>query len=258
MLYVADPRPQAAIREAFDSRLPPWTPGDEHWLCLVVRDRLTHTPLGLTGYQHHQRDIAEVGFLFAPAAQGRGYGYESLRALCDYAFTTGGVRRLTASVTAGNEASSSYCSKPASGWRGSCGKTTGSTDAGTTTGCSVGCVGGRCAVAHRRSQAGGSQDQRNIPPGDFHTLRVHPRQLIAEQGGDGVADIIRQPNAPQRSLGGDMPIHLGVIAHLPAAKVGLNGPRRDDVHRYPPSAQLFRLIAGQNLHRPLHRGVGRA
>ncbi len=65
---------------------------DEHWLCLVVRDRLTHTPLGLTGYQHHQRDIAEVGFLFAPAAQGRGYGYESLRALCDYAFTTGGVR----------------------------------------------------------------------------------------------------------------------------------------------------------------------
>lgn len=37
--------------------------------------------------------------------RGRGYGYESLRALCDYAFTTGGVRRLTASVTAGNEAS---------------------------------------------------------------------------------------------------------------------------------------------------------
>lgn len=50
--------------------------GDEHWLCLVVRDRFTHTPLGLTGYQHHHRDIAEVGFLFAPAAQGRGYGYE--------------------------------------------------------------------------------------------------------------------------------------------------------------------------------------
>ena len=54
-----------------------------------------------------------------------------------------------------------------------------------------------------------------------------------------------------------MPIHLGVITHLPAAKIGLNGPRRDDVHRYPPSAQLFRLIAGQDLHRPLHRGVGR-
>ncbi len=137
---------------------------DEHWLCLVVRDRLTHTPLGLTGYQHHQRDIAEVGFLFAPAAQGRGYGYESLRALCDYAFTTGGVRRLTASVTAGNEASKQLLLKAGFRLEGELRKTTGSTDAGTTTGCSVGCVGGRCAVAHRRSQAGGSQDQRNIPP----------------------------------------------------------------------------------------------
>ncbi len=140
MLYVADPRPQAAIREAFDSRLPPWTPGDEHWLCLVVRDRLTHTPLGLTGYQHHQRDIAEVGFLFAPAAQGRGYGNESLRALCDYAFTTGGVRRLTASVTAGNEASRQLLLKAGFRLEGSCGRTTGSTGAGTTTGCSVGCA----------------------------------------------------------------------------------------------------------------------
>lgn len=42
---------------------------------------------------------------FAPQAQGLGYGYESLRALCDYAFSTGGIRRLTASVTAGNQAS---------------------------------------------------------------------------------------------------------------------------------------------------------
>lgn len=125
MLYVADPRPQAAIREAFDSRLPSWTPGDEHWLCLVVRDRLTHTPLGLTGYQHHRREIAEVGFLFAPAAQGRGYGYESLRALCDYAFTTGGVRRLTASVTAGNEASKQLLLKAGFRLEGSCGRTTG-------------------------------------------------------------------------------------------------------------------------------------
>ncbi|PMC22742.1 GNAT family N-acetyltransferase, partial [Klebsiella aerogenes] len=37
--------------------------------------------------------------------QGLGYGYESLCALCDYAFSTGGIRRLTASVTAGNQAS---------------------------------------------------------------------------------------------------------------------------------------------------------
>jgi hypothetical protein len=44
MLYVADPRPVADIRDAFDSRLPAWSPGAAHWLCLVVRDRYTHAP----------------------------------------------------------------------------------------------------------------------------------------------------------------------------------------------------------------------
>lgn len=98
-------------------------------------------PLGLTGYQHHQRDIAEVGFLFAPAAQGRGLRLNRCARCCDYAFTTGGVRRLTASVTAGNEASKQLLLKAGFRLEESCGKTTGSTDAGTTTGCSVGCVG---------------------------------------------------------------------------------------------------------------------
>ena len=101
MHYVADPRSPEDIRAAFDSRLPRWQPGAEHWLCLVVRDRQSGQPLGLTGYVQ-QDDCAEAGFLFVPQAQGQGYGYESLRALCDYAFTDGGLRRLTATVTAGN------------------------------------------------------------------------------------------------------------------------------------------------------------
>lgn len=111
MLYVSDARSVAEIREIFDSRLPVWSPGAAHWLCLVVRDRQTHAPLGLTGYHHHTNDSAEVGFLFAPQAQGKGYGYESLRALCDYAFSAGSIRRLTATVTAGNQASKSLLQK---------------------------------------------------------------------------------------------------------------------------------------------------
>jgi RimJ/RimL family protein N-acetyltransferase len=42
---------------------------------------------------------------FSHEAQGKGYGFESLKALCDYAFHQGGIRRLTATVTAGNVAS---------------------------------------------------------------------------------------------------------------------------------------------------------
>ena len=105
MRYVCDARPVALIREAFEPRLQPWTPGSAHWLCLVVRDTASQTALGMTGYIHRDVDCAEVGFLFAPQAQGQGYGYESLRALCDYAFEQGSIRRLTATVTAGNKAS---------------------------------------------------------------------------------------------------------------------------------------------------------
>lgn len=105
MRFVAEDRPVADIRAAFEARLTAWTPGSAHWLCLVVRDALSRVPLGVTGYIHREEDCAEVGFLFAPEAHGKGYGFESLQALCRYAFEEGGIRRLTATVTAGNVAS---------------------------------------------------------------------------------------------------------------------------------------------------------
>lgn len=105
MRYVSDARSEQEIRDAFDARLPTWYPGSPHWLCLLVRDSATKTPLGVTGYVHRDDDCAEVGFLFAPEAQGKGYGRESLAALCEYAFNDGGIRRLVATVTAGNLAS---------------------------------------------------------------------------------------------------------------------------------------------------------
>lgn len=111
MRYVAQDRSVADIRDAFDARLQPWRPGSAHWLCLTVRDAQNGTPLGVTCYIHREEDCAEVGFLFALFAQGKGYGYESLRALCDFAFAEGGVRRLTATVTVGNIASRNVLEK---------------------------------------------------------------------------------------------------------------------------------------------------
>lgn len=105
MRYVTDARGEEEIRQAFESRLPDWQPGAPHWLCLVVCDKTARTPYGLTGYLQREAESGEVGFLLTPAAQGKGYGRESLRAVCEYAFTTGGLRRLTACVTEGNLAS---------------------------------------------------------------------------------------------------------------------------------------------------------
>lgn len=105
MRYVADPRTEREIRETFESRLPPWTPGATHWLCLLVRETVTGRPVGVTGYIHRESDCAEVGFLFAPEAHGKGFAMESLLAVCDFAFSTGEIRRLIATVTVGNHAS---------------------------------------------------------------------------------------------------------------------------------------------------------
>lgn len=105
MYYVADMPTEEEIRAAFESRLPLWSPHSPHWLCLVVFEKTTGKKLGVTGYIHRGPDCAEVGFLFAPEAQGLGYGTESLRAVCDYAFREGGIERLIATVTAGNLAS---------------------------------------------------------------------------------------------------------------------------------------------------------
>ncbi|WP_343550426.1 GNAT family N-acetyltransferase [Pantoea sp.] len=102
MHYVADEKSPEQIRADFNSRLPIWSPLSAHWLCLVVREKHTGNRIGVSGYIHRDRDSAEVGFLFAPEAQGKGYAYESLQPICDYAFNDGGIRRLSATVTAGN------------------------------------------------------------------------------------------------------------------------------------------------------------
>lgn len=46
MRFVADTRTEEEIRTAFNSRLPEWSPGSPHWLCLVLCDKASGAPLG--------------------------------------------------------------------------------------------------------------------------------------------------------------------------------------------------------------------
>lgn len=105
MRYVSDSCDDATIRAAFDSRLPRWTVGSKHWLCLVMRQKTTAAAVGVTGLVDRGDGLAEVGFLLASDHVRQGYGLESLRALCQFAFVTAGFRKLSAVVTAGNVAS---------------------------------------------------------------------------------------------------------------------------------------------------------
>jgi len=106
MHFISTVRAEDVIRQqTFEPRLPPWEKGCAHWLCLVIHPRGRDVPMGLTGFIDRGDGIAEVGFLLAPAYQGRGVGSESLRDIVRYAFEVQGFRKLTATVTAGNHAS---------------------------------------------------------------------------------------------------------------------------------------------------------
>ena len=110
--YISDDRSADAIRrETFDVRLPPWQPGSQHWLCLLMRERSTGEPVGVTGFIDRGDGVAEVGFVLAAPFHGKGYGIEQLRAVCRFAFVEAGLRKLTATVTAGNVASKALLEK---------------------------------------------------------------------------------------------------------------------------------------------------
>ncbi|MFT4270502.1 MAG: GNAT family protein [Pantoea sp.] len=106
MHFISDSRTDEEIRiQSFEKRLQPWHKGSEHWLCLVMRQKNTDTPIGVTGFIERDEGIAEVGFILAAEFHGQGFGSESLKDISRFAFNTLGYRKLTATVTSGNEAS---------------------------------------------------------------------------------------------------------------------------------------------------------
>ncbi|WP_051488381.1 GNAT family N-acetyltransferase [Salinivibrio socompensis] len=105
-----DPMSLDHIEARFKQRLTPWSPDAKHWLCLVIVETATQTPIGITGFLLEQ-DIAEVGYLLLPPYHGCGYGTESLLAVTDFAIHHGGARTINATVTAGNLASARVLEK---------------------------------------------------------------------------------------------------------------------------------------------------
>ncbi len=82
-----------------------------HWLCLWFAITPARLRWGDRLLQHHEQ-IAPKS-VSRPCGPGKGYGFESLQALCDYAFHRG-IRRLTATVTAGEYTPPGVCwKKPA-------------------------------------------------------------------------------------------------------------------------------------------------
>ena len=106
MSFICDPLDEETIRRHyFEPRLQPWYKGCRHWLCLVISEKSTGIPIGVTGFIERNDGVAEVGFILKPECQGKGYGRESLNNIIQFAFTHYSYHKLVATVTSGNEAS---------------------------------------------------------------------------------------------------------------------------------------------------------
>ncbi|WP_241596763.1 GNAT family N-acetyltransferase [Rosenbergiella epipactidis] len=106
MTFISDPLDEETIRRHyFEPRLRPWQPGCKHWLCLIISEKTTGIPIGVTGFIERSDGIAEVGFILKPEFQEKGYGRESLKDIIQFALTHYHYHKLVATVTSGNEAS---------------------------------------------------------------------------------------------------------------------------------------------------------
>ncbi|MBL4831090.1 MAG: GNAT family N-acetyltransferase [Aliivibrio sp.] len=89
------------VKEKFETRLSPWNPDGDSWLCLVITDKLSGKAIGITGFTLID-GVAEVGYLLLPEFHGKQYGTESLSALLDWAVDTHQITNYKAVVTEGN------------------------------------------------------------------------------------------------------------------------------------------------------------
>jgi RimJ/RimL family protein N-acetyltransferase len=83
------------------------------WLSVAVVERASGTTVGdLAFHWVSERDrTAEIGFVFDPRHQGKGFATEAARAVVDWAFTTGGMRRVIGRLEARNAASARVLEK---------------------------------------------------------------------------------------------------------------------------------------------------
>lgn len=113
MRYVHDMYTETEVLARFQHRLQPWFKEADHWLCLLIEDKNSGEPIGVTGMQASWLPYrqAEIGFLLDPQYQGLGYGKESSLALLQFAFHSCGFHKINATVTAGNEPSLALLTK---------------------------------------------------------------------------------------------------------------------------------------------------
>lgn len=89
---------------AFEIKSAPWTRASEAWFSLGITEISTGEKLGSIGIKivNHDANIAEVGFMIKPSAQGKGFAGEALSLLKTYALDELALNKLTAACSVKN------------------------------------------------------------------------------------------------------------------------------------------------------------
>ncbi|CCQ11614.1 Acetyltransferase [Pseudoalteromonas luteoviolacea B = ATCC 29581] len=99
-----DPIENDALEAKFQARLTFVEGQLDTVKCLCILDKQGHR-LGIGGFTLHEGKEREVGYLFLPSAQGKGYATEALNASIEFAVQHQGAERFIAVVSEGNTAS---------------------------------------------------------------------------------------------------------------------------------------------------------
>lgn len=111
--YVRIPEPEDIIRTKFQQRSNTWFYDSGDWLTLAIETLDTGMFVGLTGLycQSIEDQRAEVGYLLAKEAHGKGYATESLQAVIDWACLSFNVHKFVAHCAKENHASARVLEK---------------------------------------------------------------------------------------------------------------------------------------------------
>ncbi|WP_018277761.1 GNAT family N-acetyltransferase [Teredinibacter turnerae] len=109
--YCFDPLSPAEVWDSFESRIKAWDTRQSQWLALSVHQKGSNEFVGVTGFRNtsNQKEI-EVGFMFLPKYQGKGFATESLKAALSYAVFLG-YETVVANVTEPNVSSAKVLEK---------------------------------------------------------------------------------------------------------------------------------------------------
>lgn len=110
MEYIADIEPSAAIKQRFEQRL---FCNREHTThhCWALIGIESVQIIGFIGYWLVDTDSTELGYMLNPDFQGQGLGTEALQQIVAHCSSQTQIKRLTATVTEGNQASRKMLTK---------------------------------------------------------------------------------------------------------------------------------------------------